>query len=69
MIPSFGLTEIAIVLVIVLVLFGAKRIPSLARSLGTGLREFRKGVLDRDESDAMGKKLSSDENIHSGREA
>lgn len=69
MIPSFGITEIAIILVIVLLLFGAKRIPGLARSLGTGLREFRQGVLDKDESGTPGKKLPLDENAHFGREA
>jgi sec-independent protein translocase protein TatA len=33
-----------ILLVIILLLFGAKRIPELARGLGSGVREFRKGT-------------------------
>jgi len=37
-------SHLIIVLVIILLLFGAKRIPELAKGLGTGLREFRKGV-------------------------
>ena len=37
-------TEVIVILVIVLVLFGAKRLPELARSLGQGVKEFRKSV-------------------------
>lgn len=37
-------THLLIVLVIVLLLFGGKRIPELAKGLGTGVREFRKGA-------------------------
>jgi sec-independent protein translocase protein TatA len=36
--------ELIILLSIVLLFFGAKRIPELARSLGRGTREFRKGI-------------------------
>jgi sec-independent protein translocase protein TatA len=42
-IGSFGGTELIIALVIILLLFGAKRIPELAKGLGSGVREFRKG--------------------------
>jgi sec-independent protein translocase protein TatA len=41
---SFGGTELIIALVIILLLFGAKRIPELARGLGSGVREFKKGT-------------------------
>ncbi len=41
---TFGGQEIAVILVVVLLLFGAKRLPELARSLGQGVREFRKSV-------------------------
>lgn len=37
-----GPTELIILLVIILLLFGAKRIPELAKGLGSGMREFRK---------------------------
>ncbi len=39
-----GGAELLIILAIILLFFGAKRIPELARSLGKGTREFRKGV-------------------------
>ena len=41
---NIGLPEIAIVLVIVLVIFGPKRLPQLGRSLGSGMREFKDAV-------------------------
>ena len=47
--PTVGGPELIIVLVIVLLLFGAKRIPELAKGLGSGIREFRQGM--RGESD------------------
>jgi sec-independent protein translocase protein TatA len=37
-------THLIIVLVIVLLLFGAKRVPELAKGLGAGIREFKKGA-------------------------
>ena len=42
--PNIGLPEILIVLVIVLVIFGPKRLPDLGRSLGSGMREFKDSV-------------------------
>lgn len=41
-----GWPEIVMILVIVLVLFGAKKIPELARGLGTGIKEFKKATRD-----------------------
>lgn len=45
----FGGLELIILLAIILMFFGAKRIPELARSLGKGSREFRKGLEEDDE--------------------
>jgi sec-independent protein translocase protein TatA len=44
----FGLTEILIVALIILILFGAKRIPDLARSLGSSIKSFKKGIQDEE---------------------
>jgi sec-independent protein translocase protein TatA len=41
---SIGPTELIIVLVIVLVIFGPKRLPGLGRSLGSGMKEFRDSI-------------------------
>jgi sec-independent protein translocase protein TatA len=43
---NLGFGELVIVLVIVLVLFGAKRIPEISASFGKGIREFKKNVND-----------------------
>jgi sec-independent protein translocase protein TatA len=42
--PQVGGVELIILLCIILLFFGANRIPTLARSLGGGIREFRKGA-------------------------
>ena len=41
---NLGGTEILIVLLLALLLFGAKRLPELGRSLGQGIKEFKKGT-------------------------
>jgi sec-independent protein translocase protein TatA len=53
---SVGATELIILLTIILLLFGAKRIPELAKGLGTGIREFRKGTSGQDEKDELNEK-------------
>lgn len=64
--PNIGPLEIVIVLVVVLLIFGPKRLPDLGRSLGTGMREFKDSVTgkdsDRDEIDAGD---SKSEPVHS----
>ena len=42
--PNIGPLEIIIVLVIVLIIFGPKRLPDLGRSLGSGMRNFKDSV-------------------------
>ncbi len=46
--PNIGPLEIVIVLIIVLVIFGPKRLPDLGRSLGRGMREFKDSVTGKD---------------------
>jgi sec-independent protein translocase protein TatA len=41
---SVGPTEIIVILLLVLILFGSKRIPEIAQSLGKGIREFKKSM-------------------------
>ncbi|MBX6330405.1 MAG: twin-arginine translocase TatA/TatE family subunit [Gemmatimonadaceae bacterium] len=41
---NLGFGEILIILVVVLLLFGAKRIPEIAGSMGKGIREFKKSL-------------------------
>ena len=55
---GLGYQELLIILVIVLILFGANRLPELARSLGSSVKEFKKGVNEaqKDETTAATKK-------------
>jgi len=46
--PTPGPLEIVIILVIVLVIFGPKRLPDLGKSLGRGMREFKDSVTGKD---------------------
>ena len=49
---NLGPWEILLVLIVILVLFGAKRLPELARGLGLGINEFRDAV-DSSKKDKM----------------
>ena len=59
MFSSIGPLEIILVIVVLLVIFGPKRLPSLGKSLGTGMREFKESITgddkQRDETDATGR--------------
>lgn len=46
MFGNLGATEIIFILVIVLLVFGAKRLPEIGQSLGKGIREFRKSMTE-----------------------
>jgi sec-independent protein translocase protein TatA len=45
---NIGWQEILLILLIALLLFGAKKIPDLARSLGKGIKEFKRGMREID---------------------
>jgi sec-independent protein translocase protein TatA len=49
----FGGVELVVLLVIILLFFGAKRVPELARSLGVGARELKKAASEDDENQAV----------------
>jgi len=55
--PGIGIPELLIVLVIVLLVFGPKRLPQLGRQLGGGMREFKDSIQgshkDKDDEDAV----------------
>jgi sec-independent protein translocase protein TatA len=61
-----GGVELLIILAIILLFFGAKRLPELARSLGRGKREFQQGIEDGDTAEAKpGKAEASERGEHS----
>jgi len=51
MFRSFGLPELLLVLLIVLLIFGAARLPQIGDALGKAIRNFRKGASGEDEKD------------------
>lgn len=56
---SFGATEIIIIIAVLVLFFGAKKIPELARGIGEGMNEFKKATkdeLDNDSSDSSEQK-------------
>ncbi len=57
---GFGIGELLVVLVIVLVLF-SNRLPDLGEGIGKSIRKFRKAVNQADEVDITPKKTDSDE--------
>lgn len=55
LLAALGGTEIAVILVIVLLLFGGKKIPELMRGLGKGMKEFKDGKDGIDDNDNLGR--------------
>ncbi|NPA46297.1 MAG: twin-arginine translocase TatA/TatE family subunit [Chlorobi bacterium] len=50
-----GTTEIVLIVIIVLLMFGGKKIPELMRGLGGGIKEFKKAVNENDETSGEAK--------------
>lgn len=48
LIPTLGVTELLVIFLIVVLIFGASKLPQLGRGLGEGIRNFKKGVRDDD---------------------
>jgi len=59
--PHLGFQEMLIVLVVVLVLFGGKKLPELAKGMGEGLREFKKATRDSDDKTTLAEKTDKTE--------
>ncbi len=69
MLGNLGPMELFIILVIVLVVFGAKRVPEIGASIGKGIREFKRNISDVDrqikepERDARADRLNAGEPV------
>ena len=60
---GLGYQELLLILVIVLILFGAQRLPDLARSLGSSVKEFKKGVTELKDDAAPAQKKDDDKKV------
>jgi len=59
---GLGMQELVVILVIVTILFGAKRLPELAEGMGKAIKGFKKATLEDSESDSTPKKALNDDN-------
>jgi sec-independent protein translocase protein TatA len=68
--PNVGPLEIAVVLVIVLIIFGPKRLPELGQSMGRGIREFKNslsGDKDKDSPEEQRHELEASQQVQASR--
>ena len=70
---NIGFTELLMILVIILVLFGARKVPEIGASIGKGIREFKRNISDMDrqlrepERDARSERISAGEPLSAPR--
>lgn len=71
-----SMPELLIILAIIVLLFGAKKIPDLAKGLGSGIKNFKKAIKEDDESEAQVVKSEkieespkSDTSLHASQES
>ena len=57
---GIGVTELVILLIALLVIFGPKRLPEMGRSLGKGMREFKDSVSGKDDDEAVRHQLAQE---------
>jgi sec-independent protein translocase protein TatA len=57
--PNIGMQELVVIFLIILLIFGGKKIPEIARGIGKGIREFRKAK--DDVTDSLDEKPASPE--------
>lgn len=58
---GLGMPELIVILVIVLVLFGANRLPEIGRGIGSAIKNFKKATSEPDEIDVTPKKNAADD--------
>lgn len=63
---GLGTSELLLILLVILLLFGAKRLPELARSLGKGIQEFKKAA--RETQDELSKEIDDKKRIEEKKE-
>lgn len=64
---GFGATEIIIIIAILVLFFGAKKIPELARGIGEGMNEFKKATQNELDDNSNNEKTSRSDSSDSGK--
>ena len=57
---GIGVTELVILLVALLIIFGPKRLPEMGRSLGKGMREFKDSISGKDDDEPVHHRLAQE---------
>lgn len=57
---GIGMPELVIILVIVMIIFGANKLPQIGSGLANGIRNFKKGIDEKEETDAAPKQIEGD---------
>jgi sec-independent protein translocase protein TatA len=68
--PNVGPLEIAVVLIIVLIIFGPKRLPELGQSMGRGIREFKNSISgdkDKDSPEEQRRELQASQQVQASQ--
>ena len=60
MFENLGMGELLVILIVVLLLFGSKKIPEIAQGLGKGIREFKKSIKEVEDQITIPDKDKSD---------
>ena len=61
MFENMGMGELLVILIVVLLLFGSKKIPEIAQGLGKGIREFKKSMKEVEDQITISDKDKPDE--------
>jgi len=64
---GLGMPELIVILIIVVVLFGASRLPEIGKGVGLAIRNFKKSTSGQDEINVTPKKIQDDE-VKNGEE-
>jgi len=54
---GIGMPELVIILVIIMIIFGANKLPQMGAGLAKGIRNFKKGIDEKEEIDVTQKKI------------
>ena len=66
---GFGVTELVLILVIVMVIFGAGKLPEIGSGLGRGIKNFKKATSGEDEIDVTPEKKEINEGEEEGEDS